>query len=234
MAAVDSRRFYVALADALAQVGTINNATVTSAILNQAEELIDQYVGPQPSWYRTTLIGRCAAGSNATTIVLQANKDQNAYQKDFFKNMEVEIIGGTGAGQTAHIQTSLLSGTLTLYETLTTALDTTSMYKIAQLGKFPRIEDVYLDGYNSPVQYYKNAPKKVQDAVIEQCRYILKMGASFFITDSYGMDQEIIDNNYRYQRKNMAGDLSLLIAPEAKLLLRGITNRKGQFIDAGL
>lgn len=228
MTTVDSRRFYALLADVQSAV-----PTATSDTLNLAEELIDQYVGPQQSFQSFELIGRVQSSPAANQFNLQANKDQGAYQQDFFKNAEVEIVGGTGAGQIAHVLTNILPGLVTTYENFSSALDSTSIYKIYQLGKFPRMQDVYLDGYNSPVQYYKPVPIKVRDAVIEQCKFIIKMGANFFITDSYSMDAEVLDK-YRYQRKNLAGDINLLVSPTSKQLLKGIMNRKGQFLDASL
>lgn len=230
--------------------GTTLNSDFSSAddLISLAEEMIDSYVGPQIKWFRIAsssnvgiytppdwepnapinreLRGRVSAVVSSTVFKLQTYQ-QNAYQIDFFANCWIEIIGGTGVGQTNWITTSDLSGQITVQNTWTTALDTTSVYRIYQLGKFPRQQDVYFDGLNQPTRYYKTIPEAVQRAVAAQCSYINRMGRAFFESDAPYMQSQRV-GSYSYTRANSKGDATRMqIAPEARQALRGIVNRKG-------
>lgn len=229
------------------------NSDFSSAddLISTAEEMIDSYVGPQIKWFRIAstdnagiytppdwepntpinreLRGRVSAVASNTQFNLQTYQ-QNAYQQDFFAWCWVEIIGGTGIGQTNWVTGSTLAGQLTVQTAWTTPIDTTSVYRLYQLGKFPRVQDVYFDSLNQPVRYYKTIPDAVRRAVAAQCAYINRMGRAFFESDAAYMESQKV-GTYSYKRAISKGDSERMhIAPEARELLRGIINRKGSII----
>ncbi len=223
-----SRRGYLSQGE-LAQFAdiTITNATEADDQISQAEELIDAYVGFIRKYFDYPLQGMATAGST-TTITLQSDH-QNIYEADYFKGLEVEIIGGAGAGQRSKITGSTKAGVIT-FETLTTTAGSTSVYKIYQLGKFPRHQDVFYDSVNVPYTYYKNIPEAVKRATAAQVQFQIQMGSAYFASDKATMESETI-GDYSYTKSaGSGGSLETLIAPKAKVLLRGIVNRTGTMI----
>lgn len=219
-----SRRGYLSQSE-LEQLANITITAPTAADdrIGQAEEMIDAFVGPQDKYMQENITGLVAA-AGANTLTLESSQ-QNNYDIDYFKLCEVEIIGGTGAGQRRKITGSTKAGVLTVDSNWTTSLDTTSFYKIYQLGKFPRVEDVetYTNGSNTT--YYKTIPEAIKRAVAAQVEYIIEMGDSFFAGDKSQMTSESI-GDYSYSKQ--AGSMYHLISQKAKLLLKGIINRTGQ------
>lgn len=205
---------------------TVTNDTEAEDRISQAEEIIDLYVGFQEKAVGFDFYGLTSAGS-ATTLTLQANH-QNVYEKDYFKGCMVEIVGGTGVGQRSVCTGSTKAGVLTLQDTLSTALDSTSFYKIFQLGKFPRQEDAWYDSENNTDTWYKTIPEEVKRAVAAQVEYVIEMGDSFFASDKSEKKSESI-GDYSYTNAD-TGTIEKLIAPKAKMFLRGIRNRKGAII----
>jgi hypothetical protein len=226
-----SRRKYVTAAEvATYSNGAYVDADVTDESLSRAEELIDGYVGYQDKFIAETIDGLAQSGS--TTSLQLESFQVNANQQDYYAGCEVEIIGGTGAGQRSIVTGSTLLGVLTISPAFTTAPDATSYYRIYQLGKFPREQDVTFDGRHTPPRYYKWVPEAVKRATAAQWEYIKKMGDDYFRTDQINFQSESI-GNYSYAKKQ--GQTAPLIAPKAKEYLRGIMNRKGTMIvtDAG-
>lgn len=226
--AATSRRGYLSR-DELEQFAdiTISDDTEADDQINQAEELIDQYVGFQNKFLKETIKGRCAQAGAATTLYLQATQ-QNLYQNDYFKGCEVEIIGGTGAGQRRRITASdCATGALTVASAWTTNPDTTSFYRVYQLGKFPRQEDVDYYTETTPYVYYKQIPEAVKRAVAAQVDYMIQMGDKFFSSDKSQKESERI-SAYSYTMAKGSGNLEKLIAPKARLLLRAVRNRVGE------
>ncbi len=138
---------------------------------------------------------------------------------------------GTGAGNSFLISASLLNGQITITHTDGTALaageiDITSVYRVYQLGSFPRDRDVFYNTFQTPTFYYKVIPEKVREATAAQCEYINKMGLNYFISDDSYISSEHI-GPYSYQKNIKALGTSVLIAPKARMLLRGLMNRKG-------
>ena len=219
-----SRRGYVSQAEVDEMTGL---TACTELQISRAEELIDAYVGYVRRYFEHPLTGRASAGG-ATSFTLQSDH-QNIYDVDYFKGLEVEVIGGTGAGQRRRITASTKAGVLTT-ESFTTALDSTSIYKIYQLGKFPRQQDVFFDSVNSPYTYYKQIPEAVKRATAAQVEFMIKMGDAYFQTDKATMDSESI-GDYSYTKSaGSGGSLETLIAPKVKVLLRGIVNRVGTMV----
>lgn len=194
--------------------------------ISQAEELIDSYVGTQIKAVREVIMGK-ATGGSATSINLQTTH-QNVFYKNYFIYCVLEIIGGTGAGQQTYITGSTYEGVVTT-ESMDTSPDSTSVYKIYQIGKFPRCgePDEFFDSINSPFQYYKSIPEMVKRATAAQLQYMIEMGDKYFSTDKAGLQSESI-GDYSYSKGST--ELSNLIAPKAKMYLRGIKNRLGSIV----
>ena len=224
-----SRRNYLGQTE-LAQFAdiTITDTTEADDQISMAEEIIDAFVGYQRKYYDQEISG-LAAGGGGSSITLES-LHQNIYDIDFFKWCEVEIIGGTGSGQRRVITASTKAGVLTTASAWdTTPVASSSFYKIYQLGKFPRVQDGYFDGRNSPYTYYKSIPEAVKRAVAAQVEYIVEMGADFFASDKSDKQSESI-GDYSYTNAEGAAGLAKIIAPKAKVLLRGIINRTGVIV----
>jgi len=205
---------------------TVTNEGEAFDQIGQAEEMIDAYVGSQFRAVAGKLEGRAVSGG-AGTITL-AVEQQNMFEIDYFLYCLCEIIGGTGAGQQRRVSGSTYAGVLTLESNWSTNPNSTSFYRIYQMGKFPRKEDSSYDGVNTPARYYKYIPEEVKRAVAAQLQYVLEMGSSFFTSDKSELASEQI-GDYGYEnRQGSSGNK--LVAPKAKHYLRGIYNRKGAII----
>lgn len=209
---------------------TITNTTEADDQISQAEELIDAYVGPQQKAVDETIEGRVAS-AGASTLTLESSRHQNVFQKNYFLYCQVEIVGGTGSGQRRIVTASTYEGVLTVDSSWSTVPDSTSYYKIYQLGKFPRYCDSYFDGNVSPQLYVKSIPEAVRRAVAAQVQYFIEQGAEFFAGEDSSLQSETI-GDYSYSRgaTGGGGGVTNLIAPKAKQYLRGIVNRKGVMI----
>lgn len=204
---------------------TVTDSNEGADRISQAEEMIDGFVGYVCKFMEYEITGRVSSAQN-NSLTLESDQ-QNIYDVDFFKWCEVEIIGGTGANQRRRITGSTKEGVLTVDSNWTTALDTTSFYKIYQLGKFPRREDVTSYSEQAPTTYYKQIPENVKRAVAAQVAFMIEMGDSFFAGDESDKISERI-GDYSYVKAEKSGGEAKLIAPRAKMLLRGYTKRIGQ------
>lgn len=223
-----SRRNYVTTTEVDELIGS---GSSTDLQISEAEEIIDSYVGFQQKAVDLEIKGRAAAGGSST-ITLEQNQ-QNVYDIDYFKYCEVEILGGTGAGQRRVVTSSTLAGVLTLASAWTTPPDSTSFYRIYQLGKFPRHCDSTFYSEQSPSTYYKNIPEMVKRATAAQVEYMTNMGDAYFATDKSEKVSESI-GDYSYENASSGGVGMIgegkMIAPKAKMFLKGIKNRLGQIL----
>lgn len=203
---------------------TITDSTEADDQISQAEEIIDAYVGPQEKFFDAELIGKAQSGST-TGFLLQSNHitGQNI---NYYKDCEAQIIGGTGLGQSKKITASAVSGQITT-EAFTVALDNTTVYRIVQIGKFPRTEDTRYESEETET-WYKWIPEMVKRAVAAQVQYMIEMGDKFFSTDASKKTAESI-GDYSYQKDSSSASIENLIAPKAKQFLKGVLNRKGSF-----
>lgn len=208
---------------------TITDVAEADDQISQAEEIIDAYVGPQTKFLRAEIRGR-AAGGGSSTITLQTSQ-QNVYEIDYFKLCEVEILAGTGAGQRRICTASTKAGVLTVVSWETTP-DSTSIYRIYQLGKFPRYNDAFLYTESTPYTWAKAIPEAIKRATAAQVQFMDEMGAEYFSTNqSEKISERIGDYAYSNADSNAgAVGASKLIAPKAKLMLRGIKNRTGSIV----
>lgn len=224
-----SRRNYLSQAE-LAEFAdiTIIDATEADDQISQAEEMIDAYVGPQDKLISYEVRGLVAAGG-ASSFTLSTEHQSNM-QDDYLRGCQIEIMGGTGEGQKRRITGQTFAGVITVDSAFSPAVDTTSYYRIWQLGKFPRGCDTQL-GTNS--KYYKTIPEAVRRAVAAQVEYIINMGTTFFSTDASNKTSESI-GDYAYSKGGPgfagSGSDASMIAPKARQLLRGILNRTGQIV----
>lgn len=223
-----SRRGYLSQAE-LKQYSNIviNDTDEADDVIGQAEEIIDAYVGFQDKFIMEPKHGRFASSGSTTTHTLQSNQ-QNSLQDGYFKGCEIEIIGGTGIGQRRRITNSTYEGVITT-DAFSTTLDSTSVYKIYQLGKFPRKTDIFYDGDNSANTYYKSVPEAVKRATAAQVDYIIQMGDAYFQTDKTDFESESI-GDYSYSKGANKAVIDRLVAPKVRTLLKGITNRAGVMI----
>lgn len=226
------RRGYATLGD-LQEFADIIITDEDEAIdqLNQAEELIDSYVGPQDK-ARPQIVKSEVKTATTTTLTEVDGLNVLSVTSDSYKGCEVQIIGGTGAGQTRKITDhNGTTKTITVESAWSTNPDSTSVFVISQLGKFPRVVDRF--GNSSGSRYYYVIPEAVKRAVCAQIQYIITQGAAFFAGDDSEKTAESI-GNYSYQRGNGGafGQSSRvrLVAPRARDFLRGLTNRKGKFV----
>jgi hypothetical protein len=203
---------------------TVTDATEADDQISQAEEIIDAYVGPQEKAVQETVTGMAAA-AGSTSLTLETSQ-QNSYDVDYFKLCEIEIIGGTGVGQRRKITGSSDAGVLTVDTAWDTTPDTTSVYKIYQLGKFPRICDMETYTNGSTTTYFKTIPEAIKRAIAAQVEYVIEMGENFFKGDKADMESESI-GDYSYSKGQGIAHLYKIISPKAKLLLKGIVNRTG-------
>lgn len=202
----------------------------TDAQIALAEELIDAYVGYQERHITRVTYGKVTAYDATAKTVADTGSTSNLEQTDdYFNRCVLEVIDGTGAGQIKRITGSSRSGkSVTLQSAFTTALDTTSVFKIYQLAKFPRRKDVY--GGVTGDNFAKSIPQAVQDAVVAQTEFIIAQGDAFFSGISSDMESERI-LNYSYTRGQSSATTSALvkmIAPKARIFLRGIKNSTGR------
>lgn len=222
-----SRRGYLTQAE-LAEFAniTITNVTEADDQISQAEEMIDAYVGyVKPHVHNKRLFG-VATSATSTTLVDNSGDSPLNYQDNFYLFCEIEIIGGTGAGQRRIISGSSKDNyRITISSAWTTTPDTTSAYRIYQLGKFPRHRDIFWDSENQ--KYYKSIPEAIKRATAAQVQYIIEMGAEYFASAQANMKREQI-SDYEYEVFEGQSRTSRLISPKAQELLRGYVVRTGR------
>lgn len=223
MADTITKRNYVSLADVQAV-----ESGATLAQVDLAEQIVDAYVGAQQRHIPQTFQGDVTAVTNSNKTFADTSSTTQLNQRDgYFIGCVLEIIGGTGAGQSKLITGSDESDkSVTITDAFTTTPDTTSVFRIYQLGKFPRVKDVFQkqDG----TTYYKTIPDAVRQAVIAQVSFIIAKGNGFFTGDDGDKESESI-GDYSYSRGNSGAQSAQvrMIGPRARTLLRGIKNSLG-------
>jgi hypothetical protein len=222
-----SRRGYLSQ-DELEQFANIDITDTSEADdrISQAEEMVDAYIGYQDKAMTESVRGICSA-VGGTSFTLESSQ-QNVYDIDYFKLCEVEILGGTGVGQRRKITASTKAGVLTI-DTAWDTNPTSGLYKISQIGKFPRACDIETYTSGSNTTYYKAIPEAIKRAVAAQVEYVIEMGDSFFAGDKSEMESESI-GDYSYTKGQGIAGISKLISPKAKMLLKGIYNRTGVLV----
>jgi len=221
MADTITKRNYVSLAD----VQTIESAATLEQTAS-AERAIDDYVGVQQRHIPQTFQGQITAVTGTNKTFADTANTTHLYQRDgYFANCILEIIGGTGVGQAKLITSSNYDNrTVTITDVFTTTPDTTSVFRIYQLGKFPRARDVFQN--SAGTAYYKTIPDAIKEAVKAQVSFIIAQGETFFTGDNADKESETIDN-YSYSRGGAQASTVRLLSPRARTLLRGLKNSLG-------
>lgn len=205
--------------------------TATEAQAALAEKLIDDYVGYQNKFLSSIVRGEVSAVSNSNkTISDTASGTQLDQTDNIFEGCIIEIIGGTGKGQSRIIESSSKTAkSVTVTSAFTTQPDSTSVFRIYQLAKFPRQKDVDLNRAGDT--YYKTIPEAVREAAKAQCQFIIEMGDEYFIGDDSEMDSENI-MSYGYSRGGNTPQSAVVkfVSPQSRVLLRGIKNRTGKLV----
>lgn len=185
--------------------------------ISQAEEIIDAYVRQSDKFLKVRINGTATGGTTTTLIDTQYLTQYDGY----YTGLELEILAGAGVGKRLRITGSnKATKTVTLTPALDSAIDTTSVYTIYQLGLFPRYKDVL---YTNDT-YYKRIPEAIKRATAAQVEYIIEKGEAYFKGGAEYKSENIGD--YSYTRDT--GSITALLAPKARLLLKGYVNRTGQ------
>ena len=220
-----SRRGYLSQ-DELKQFAniTVTNTTEADDVISQAEEIIDAYVRRATKFIQVPVHGVATSGDTTHLIDTSGDGSFN-FDNDYFNGCEIEIVGGTNAGERRRITDyDHTTKQITVDVAFTAAIDSTSVYVISQLGLFPRYKDVFhLDSV-----YYKRIPEAIKRATAAQVEYIIEKGDSFF-KGGADFKSESIDD-YRYDRGEGSTGLAALIAPKARQFLTGYINRIGELI----
>lgn len=212
---------YVTTTEADAYTGK----TTTDAMINLAEEIIDDYVGFHNKYVHGDYFGMVTSATSTSLVDNSANSNITPADSGYFSKAHVFIVSGTGEGQKRYITTHNTNGTLTIDEAWTTTPDTTSVYRVVQLAKFPRVQDSYSD--NNII--YKYVPEQVKRAVLAQVDYIANKGTAYFTSTPSVKSETLGDYSYTMATGNNMVDLSKQISPSAKNILRGLVNRTGTF-----
>lgn len=198
------------------------------ALIDRAEALIDSYIGHQQQAVKYELRGVARAASE-NTLQLSAEDTQGANGVNYLKGCAIDILDGTGEGQSRRISGNTLDGTITVSENWDTEPDTTSYYRVYQVGKLPRMgKDLTNDTVNGENRYFRVIPVAVKQAVAAQAEYIQQMGVEYFSGGDSNMQSESSDG-YSYTRGENGTSGKGLIAPAVRSILAGsgIINRAG-------
>ena len=187
-----------------------------------AEEIIDKYVGFQNAFQRYEITGHATDGTTTTLVDDSGNTLLGGSIDDKYSYCILHIIGGTNVGEErVIIGQDSTAKTITVQKAFTNAIDTTSVYRIYQLAKFPRTQDAKLmEGV-----YYKYIPEQIKKATLAQVEYMISMGDDFFVSGIDKTNENIDGYDYQIPR-----DVRRSVAPKAREYLKGFVNRKGNLI----
>lgn len=213
------RRYYI-------ENGDVEGATEEQ--IEMAEDMIDGFVGTQDKFFPIVRTSEVSSVSGKTIYADVAGSPLSV-SDGYYTDCIIEIIGGTGTGQKRYIESSSQADRSVTYrgETFYPNVDTTSVFKIYQHAKFPRIKDahVYLNAW------YKTIPQAVKDATIAQVKFIMNLGEDYFITDDSSDKQSETIGNYSYSKfSNSATSNVRALSPRARQILKGIKTNTANLI----
>ena len=216
-----SRRGYLSI-DELQQLADISVTDDDEAAdqISQAEEIIDSYIRNSSKFIPSPRNGKATDGSTTTLIDTSSDSPFNQ-DDDYYKGCEIEIIGGTNVGERRRVSGyDKDTQKITVSDAFASAIDGTSVFEIYQVGLFPRVIDVW----HQHETYYKRIPEAIKRAIAAQVEYIIEKGSSFFLgaTDD---ESESIDD---YSHKRVNAGMRSMIAPKARMFLRGFVSRIGK------
>lgn len=192
-----------------------------------AEALIDAYVGFQDKFIAAERVGKITA--SLTGKLIDDRGDSPLFVTDnTYSHCIVEIIGGSGAGQSRQVTASGKDERSLTFSgaAFNPTLDDTSVYRVYQLAKFPRRQDSRT--VPSDQVFYKYIPDAIKNATIAQTQFVIAQGDDYFTGDDSEMDSERI-LSYSYSRGGNAGQSALVkfISPQARAFLKGYKNSTG-------
>lgn len=204
----------------------INDDTEADDVISQAEEIIDSYIRRADKFIDDPVFG-IATGGTASTLIDTSGDSPFSPNDGYFYGCEVEIVKGTNQGERRRITDyDKSTQTITVANDFPSAIDSTSAYKIYQVGFFPRDNSKEVWHQNST--YYKSIPENVRRATAAQVEYIIEKGDAFFKGQTDFKSEEIDD--YSYERDKGAIGSQALVAPKARMLLKGYVNRTGKLV----
>lgn len=210
----------------LAAQAEVSSATLDR--LKRAEAMIDDYVGAQDKSIPTEFQG--IVSSAVGKVIVDTNPTSQLHVQDgYFIGGVIEIIGGTGKGQSRAISASSYADrSVTIVDDWDTMPDTTSFYRIYQLAQFPRVQDVY--AHPAGLIVYKTIPDAVKQAVLAQLEFINAQGDAYFVGSDGDLESENI-GNYSYRKGNSGQSAGVsMMAPRARTLLIGLKRSGGTLI----
>ncbi len=225
MADTITKRNYVPLATVQVQTAA---ADLTD--LDLAEQLIDQYVGFQDRAVGAEYRGIISALTNSNkTIEDTNNTSQLNFLDNYFAFCVIEMLTGDAAGEVRPIISSVKADrTITIKDAWTNTPAVGDVFKVYQLGKFPRCKDESV--FPSSTTMYRSIPQAVKEAVIAQVAFQAQMGDAFFSGDDSDKQSESI-GNYSYSRGTAGASSSVkMLSPKARAVLRGIKNSTGRLV----
>lgn len=224
-----TRRNYATIAqlEEFADITVTDTAEATDR-LNKAEELIDAYVGAQPKHINRTAKGLATGGSTTTLIDTSGDSPLDDYHDDYWTYCEVEMLSGDAKGEKKTVTAYDKSASTVTVEAFSSAVSSGDAYRIYQLGKFPRHIDYELipNESDNDSKYYKTIPEKVNRATLAQTAYMIEKGEEFFAGEVDKESESHLDYSYTMGTNSS----TRMISPQARKLLKGITNRTGNLI----
>jgi len=220
--AIETKRGYITKEEVEAYCDiAITDEAESIERLNMAEEIVDDYVGFQNKFFKDRRVGTATSGTTTTLVDTNPGSTINSITENILSYCILQIIGGTNAGESRIIKTNTTTGTITIETPFTNAIDSTSVYRISQLSKFPRSRDYEI--INNI--YYKFVPDQVKRACLAQMEYMIEMGDDFFVSEVDKKSSNV--DGYSYA---MQDEVRRMIAPKAKEYLRGFVVRRGNLI----
>lgn len=224
-----SRRQYATIAqlEEFADITVTDNAEAEDQI-SMAEEMVDAYVGPQDKHIGFVQRGKATGGSTTTLVDTSGDSPFGDVQDGYWTHCEIELLSGSSKGEKRFVSGYVSSTrTLTVSSAFSTPVSSGIAYRISQLAKFPRHCDVEYIQDEDGAAYYKTIPDAVSRAVVAQVKYIIDKGADFFSDGADFKSESLMD--YSYTRGDGAQSAKM-ISPHARMLLRGLVNRRGNLI----
>jgi len=227
---MDTARGYLTTAELTQYAPGVTAATDDDkkALIDRAEALLDSYIGHQDKAVNMEIRGVAVSG-DTDKLQMGGNEVNKTSGANYLKGCSIEILDGTGAGETRFIKDQTLAGLITVNTAWTTPPDDTSYYRVYQVGKLPRQgKDLTNDTVNGVNRYFRVIPTVVKQAVAAQAEYIEQMGEAYFTGGDSNMQSESSDG-YSYTRGENGTSGKGLIAPAVRSLLAGsgIINRTG-------
>lgn len=217
-----TNRGYLSVKELLELLGITYNSNLESTYLpkiEKAEEIIDSYVGYVEKHVIRNYVGKADSGTT-TTIVSTTPLNVSTFLDNYLEFCVVEIVSGTNKGERRSISTNT-NYTITVRDAFTSAIDSTSAFKIYQLGKFPRLCDA--DYITEMDKWVKSIPDQIKRAVAYQVAYMETLGTDY--AQNLDIKSESLGDWSATYRDN-----SRSISPIAKELLIGYRVGVGKIV----